>query len=370
MAKLKICHVTLHGCIRAAKMAMSQQLAGHTVHFATGNMVQAHSYDGYAAVHVWSPYGRNEGEFSDAQLGSTIRSIDKNIDLYHVHNEPNWIFRTVKANTDKPIVFDIHDWTSIGSDRQKTDIEEEEYALDNANAFIVPSRGYLKKIRERSKRPSMLVYSKVPSFIYPPAPSAKNPGLAYEGGVKGKTDLEYNFAYRNWAQFAKEAVKYFPNGDKIFFYTANSGEDFGDYADPKILMHEPMIYPQMIAQCSTHTAGLVGSPYPLKDFEDSMPNKLFEYVAAGIPCIVVNAPEAKEFVETHGLGIGIQDPKEVADALLKLKDHTVLRDRWDFTMETEIPKLITFYEDLLGRSVRPIPQMGVHHVQAAEGLQA
>jgi hypothetical protein len=57
---------------------------------------------------------------------------------------------------------------------------------------------------------------------------------------------------------------------------------------------------------SQHSVGIVGTPYPLSDFADSMPNKLFEYVAAGLPVICINAPEAAKYAEANGLGMGVQ----------------------------------------------------------------
>ena len=105
-----------------------------------------------------------------------------------------------------------------------------------------------------------------------------------------------------------------------------------------------------------YDAGLVGSPYPLDDFKDSMPNKLFEYISAGIPALVFNAPEAGKYVEENGLGLSIQDASEVPQALEKLKDHNVLMDRWRYTMDGEIPSLVTLYGELCGQSQRVIAQ--------------
>jgi hypothetical protein len=120
----------------------------------------------------------------------------------------------------------------------------------------------------------------------------------------------------------------------------------------------PMLYNEMINECAKYDCGLVGTPFPLPDFEDSMPNKLFEYVAAGIPSIVINSPEAAKFVEENGLGLSVQDASMVPEAMERLKgDCNVKQDRWRFTMETEMPGLLELYGSLCGKSERVISQI-------------
>ena len=178
----------------------------------------------------------------------------------------------------------------------------------------------------------------------------------YAGGTKGKDkDFTYNYDYRNWAEFARAVAE----KDPVHFYTANGGEDFSEYEHPNIVMNAPVNYDALIFKLAGHSAGLVGSPIPLPDFEDSMPNKLFEYVSAGIPCIVINAPEAQKFVEEHNLGVGIRDPSDVHEALEQLTKHSVRADRWRYTMEGQIPALLALYREILClKGPRIINQMG------------
>jgi glycosyltransferase involved in cell wall biosynthesis len=205
-----------------------------------------------------------------------------------------------------------------------------------------------------------MVYSKLPRELFPESSGVSKPGLGYAGGVKGKGDLPYNYPYRNWAAFCQEAAKTLTGDQKVYLYSANDGEDFADYAHERILVSRPLVYPEMLDALMTHSAGLVGSPYPLEDFKDSMPNKLFEYISAGIPAIVVNAPEAKEYVEFHGIGLGVNGPSEIGDALERLKDHRVVQDRWGFTMQSELPKLVEFYREVMDtRSQRVIRQWDI-----------
>jgi len=82
-----------------------------------------------------------------------------------------------------------------------------------------------------------------------------------------------------------------------------------------------------------------------------MPNKLFEYIAAGIPTIVLNAKEAGEFVEKHELGVFIKDindiPKIYAD---HQKYRRIVREkRHQFTAESQAEKIVRIYDSIISK---------------------
>jgi glycosyltransferase involved in cell wall biosynthesis len=134
---------------------------------------------------------------------------------------------------------------------------------------------------------------------------------------------------------------------KVYFYSANPG-DFSIYAHENISVFPPNVFPELLANLAKHSVGLVGSPYPLLDFEDSMPNKLFEYISAGIPVMVFNSPEAKAFVEENKLGVGVADTTEALEAFEMLsRNYDIPKARWGFAMESEIPKLTGFYKEVM-----------------------
>ena len=333
-------------------MAWAQALRGDKVHFVAGNYSECHRYttfNPYASTHFFDAQTPDPNKLSLLQLQNAVALLDPYVDLFHVHNEPNYLFRAVKEMTDKPIIFDIHDWTSVreSKDTPQVELDHEKFAIENADGICVVSKGYLEKIRKITNKPTLWIKSMVPRQFFSKGPRNTNPGLVYEGGTKGRNNLLYNYPYRNWASFAQEAVKKFENGSKIYFYTANDGEDFTEYQHEKINVYPPQNYHALISFLRTHSVGLVGSPFPIPDFADSLPNKLFEYTAAGIPCIVINAPEAEKYAVDNGLGIGVRDASEVYDALATLTDHPIEKDRWGYTMESELPKLDAFYEEVI-----------------------
>ena len=55
----------------------------------------------------------------------------------------------------------------------------------------------------------------------------------------------------------------------------------------------------------------------------SLPNKLFEYIQAGVPVLVSGLPERRKLVEQYGVGVVVEDmrPQTVAQAVLRLLDN-------------------------------------------------
>ncbi len=93
------------------------------------------------------------------------------------------------------------------------------------------------------------------------------------------------------------------------------------------------------------------------NYRFSLPNKLFDYISAGIPVITSDLPEVKKIVEESGCGIIIQDvtPEELSQAIIKLRDDRVLLNKlkqnaviasgtlnWDL----ESKKVVDFYKNI------------------------
>lgn len=88
----------------------------------------------------------------------------------------------------------------------------------------------------------------------------------------------------------------------------------------------------------------------------ALPNKLFEYVAAGIPVVAAALPETQRLVERYGIGWCVRpdDPEALADALgtaLASRDDDALRARItaaaaELRWHVEQSRLIELYDGL------------------------
>lgn len=340
-------HVSQHACIRMHKMSWALLEQGNFCHLVSSFVAPGHSWNTYTTSTRFE-VDMVDGRVDSRQLRNAVKLLDGFVDIWHIHNEPNWLFRVVSEESKKPIIFDIHDWTSLRTTAapHPGELDDEKLALEKAAAFIVPSKGYYAKLG--NDRPKLLIYSMVPKNLFPEIDPEKKPGLVYEGGLMGKSQpTDINFSHRNWAQFMHKALPFLPEEWKIYAYTANDGEILDEYKHERIAISAPLVYPDLLRALSAHSVGLVGSPFECGDFIDSMPNKLFEYVSAGLPVVVVNAPESAKYAEENGLGVGIRDVSELPRALERLTENTIARDRWGYTMESQLPKLVAFYWEVI-----------------------
>lgn len=98
---------------------------------------------------------------------------------------------------------------------------------------------------------------------------------------------------------------------------------------------------------------------PLPKFEKNIPQKVFEYMACGIPVVASDLSPIRAFIETSNCGILVDptNPKQVADTLIFFLEHPEEARKMGengrkavvekYNWEAESRKLITVYEDLL-----------------------
>lgn len=112
---------------------------------------------------------------------------------------------------------------------------------------------------------------------------------------------------------------------------------------------------------SESIAGLV-TFLPVPNHIDAQPNKMFEYMSAGIPVIASNFPLWKEIIEGNKCGICVDplNPKAIAEAIDYLALNPIdaevmgrngqkaVEEKYNWGIEEK--KLLTLYEELLGNN--------------------
>lgn len=347
---MKIVKVSHHSCIRVHKEAMPLIQEGHKVHLLAEKWVE------YASVY------HTFGHWLDmAQLHNLIKLHAKDTDIFHVHNEPSWFVTLIKETCDVPVVLDVHDSFSA---RVTEDEKEEAFKKDGtelvritaeernnfqlADALVFPGKAFGDAIREEFglTQPYLVLPSYLPRHLYRYNIQDWYGGLVYEGKIQLNVEgrLSRGFRYCDYLGFAKECRRF---GMDFHLYSRNDKEFVKAY-DGYALVHEPVPYPQLMKAIARHDWGLVGNLTSTPEWEVAFPNKLFEYIAAGVPIVAINAKECEDFVTEHGIGIAVES---VEDLAWRWREHRRCRDnlikkRMEWCMEAHVNELVNLYQEV------------------------
>jgi glycosyltransferase involved in cell wall biosynthesis len=92
----------------------------------------------------------------------------------------------------------------------------------------------------------------------------------------------------------------------------------------------------------------VGNTTKTREWDVAMPNKLFEYVATGVPVVAMNAANSARFLEETGLGIKVSGPEELAERWPEHREvrKKLFKERQAWSMNQHIHKLEDFYKEV------------------------
>ncbi len=283
-------------------------------------------------------------------------------DVFHVHNEPSWFVTAIKERCDVPVVLDVHDsflarTTPEEEDRQREEgldtfrvSVEERNNFQLADALVFPAQKFADIILKEFKLdvPYIILPSYVSRQFYQYHGKSWLGGLVYEGrcdlqAAIDETPRMRGFQYAVYEELAKQAKEM--NMD-FHLYATRTDKPFMDVYDDIAFVHAALPFEDMLAHVGRHDWGLVGNSFESSEWDVAMPNKLFEYIAAGVPVVAMNARDCGEFVEKHGIGIQVKSLEELAQ---RWDEHTrcrktLLKIRQRFTMEKHIHKLEELYE--------------------------
>jgi hypothetical protein len=348
---LKIVKVSHHSCIRVHKQAMALLNKGYDVHLLANKWVE------YASIY------HSFGHWLDlAQLHNLIKLHAPTTDVFHCHNEPSWFVTLIKETCDVPVVLDVHDSFS----QRITDSEvEERFEKDGtelvritaeernnfqlADGLIFPGGKFGENIRDEFdlRQPYLTLPSFLPRHLYRYNIQDWLGGLVYEGKVQLNVEgrLSYGFRYCDYLDLAKSCKSV---GMDFHLYSREDNEFISAYQD-YALLHKPVAYANLIKEIARHDWGLVGNINHTPEWEIAFPNKMFEYIAAGVPIAVINAEECAKFVLENGIGIVVESLEELAErwAEHRLCRERLIRNRQKWSMDANIEKLESFYKGFM-----------------------
>ena len=127
--------------------------------------------------------------------------------------------------------------------------------------------------------------------------------------------------------------------------------------EKKVFMLPKMPYLELMKYTQIADLGISLDKNTNLNYELSLPNKIFDYIQAGIPLLVSNRKIIKEIVLNNNIGkvIDTHNPKEIATAISKVFEDQQQYDSWcqnlvkvakDYNWETESEQLKNIFNNL------------------------
>lgn len=339
---LNILFVQETPCIRNYKMAKALRSRGHRISLA---------YTG-------SPLSQVYKDLSDDVYTECFQirdychlwDISKDYDILHCHNEPDVLTVAALAG-NAPVIHDTHDLISL-RENDNANLTYFEGIANRAASGRIYSTPY--QMEEAKKLygvngPSLIFYNYASESDLPketiPKCSEKdgNIHIVYEGGISS--------GHRDFMTLFHGLSAY---GINIHIYPSKYSDQIAKsfFNNPFIHYYQPVTPKAIIKEMSRYDFGII--PFNLeksnKRFLDStIANKLFEYLASGLPVIASPIQSYIDFFKIHPVGIIFNNAKDIVDNIPKLKHIAATIDfsKYIFTYEKEIHNLENFYVNII-----------------------
>lgn len=348
---MNVVMVAGHACIRVQKMAIPLIEKGHSVHLVAMKIPS-----------FWEQYKTFTLCTDVEQMLEALKLYAKgsDVDVFHCHNEPSWFVSALKEITDKPVILDVHDsYLARSTKEEATEAldsgeahirvhAEERNNFQLADALVFPGEDFRQLVCGEFKltQPALTLPSYVPRRFYQYSTREWHGGLVYEGKVNLPAEtkgVHSGFVYCDYSEMMDRTHKL---GMDFHLYSARGDEKFRKHYGEKALLHAPLAFEELLKSLTRHDWGLVGNVTKTREWAVAMPNKLFEYMAAGVPVVAMNADYCSKFIEETGVGITVSGPEELADRWSEHRDKrsNVFRERQKWSMNAQIHNLEKFYE--------------------------
>jgi glycosyltransferase involved in cell wall biosynthesis len=278
-----------------------------------------------------------------------------NIDLLHTHNYPDTYGQwgiNIREKLGIPVVHECHDIGYHYATSEQNHVSK--VVMNGVDKIISVSQGmtdYLHKQYGINENKCTIIYPYANRKFIPTKMSTLSSGcnrLVYQGGVSliNNETGKYNHRfYKNiFTSLSRQKLR-------LDVYPAHPEMKPGNYGAFVIKRHIPDIS-NLYHTLSLYDFGFVGYHKTQSAVMDlAMPNKLFEYIACGLPILAMDYKLISEFVKVNNFGAVISKsnlilPREFKKIMINAKMN-VLKRRSEFIMENQIHKLKEVYESVL-----------------------
>jgi glycosyltransferase involved in cell wall biosynthesis len=249
-----------------------------------------------------------------------------------------WIGVAAKLLTGSAVIYDSHELWPDRNGRSEPRwwlLACEALFLRVADAVLVTSPGHADAIARRHRVPPPQVVRNIAERARTNASSASpgadsvDPGtalpvarrqtLVYAGAVTGSRGLE-------------QAIAALPHAPGMTLRVVGPGaspyrEHLAELAArhsvaDRMRLDRPVPPQRVVDEIAAAAAGVALIQPSCLSYALSLPNKLFEYLAAGLPILAADVPVIRDFVERNGVGLIVppDDSEAIAAAMLEIAE--------------------------------------------------
>lgn len=269
--------------------------------------------------------------------------------IIHVHNEPDKLMRYADEGAGKrPIVYDWHD---LEYHRFGKVTDDEQFAFDRADGIISTSRPYRRfalRKHPKWKVPDAVVHTCIPRSWAPALGNeTQRKGVVYAGGSQPNAP-----EHHRWRDHRFVAQAFEDAGVRFDLYVPS-------YAAPEYPHGYLMMpYHTMLKVLPRYKWGFLGMDRWTEKWSVVVPNKLFEYLACGVPILSCNAEAVESYMEGSGCIVQAKTMEKLIERMndprktnwLEMADATQSAVRW---MDDEIDGLLQVYDAVIGKYACP-----------------
>ncbi|WP_026503802.1 hypothetical protein [Butyrivibrio sp. NC3005] len=346
---MNILYVQNEACIRTHKIAKGMSDCGYNVYLAYTYNTPIERFKEYASV-----YKRIIPIHSSNDLISLTNSC--NFDLIHSSNEPDYLSAALNKSS-VAVVHDCHDLSSLYKSMTPEELVMEYIANKYLDGVIYSSnevREIALKMFKNAYERTFVLENLISKELKPSCRfeklSSKDGKLhaVYEGGVVKNKD-SHRFFEEIWQKIAKCNVN-------IHFYT-NCDFEYCKYLEslsPYIHYEGNMTSKDLANEMSRYDVGLsiLNVTFENKKYlESSFPNKIQEYINAGLPVAVGNNIQSQiDFVKRYRVGDLIDFNDDIHSQLSRISKICIDDDNLEkngLVLEVKVKKLADFYKNCI-----------------------
>lgn len=361
MMPVELCRASYHRKENGEKNILFVQNAACIRTYKIARVMKEEGYRVYLLYTLAPPYAAYE-EFADifdviwgfSSANGVLDFIsNSDFDIVHCSNEPDILVNIVQKS-NKPVVADTHDMQSIRSDIGIETLVLEYLANVNSDGIMYTS-AYGANVAKNKYRLDekeiifvnnlVMEQDSIPQILPKLSSTDHKIHCVYEGGVVGDDKDSHRFFDDMWRMITDAGVHihFYSPSDIAYCKRLENISDFIHYEGS--VSGEKLIREMTKYDCGLAVYNSVDSNRVL--LEGASPNKVYEYISAGIPVITAGINSLKDFVERYHVGMELDFSKDIRKQLeeaCKLHIDADFLTKNNLTMKAYGKELAAFYE--------------------------